>query len=173
MVTVVTWCNIVSPEHLKPLHDLQKKNLSKTNGKNNFNWDDLGFFLQCKLTTTVQHLSWSFYLSFQRMREWENEIVCILRDFILVDVACCVKKHKSPPSSGFFKGHQGSQGQICGLHQGLRGSHTHGLWAQPQHSLHRVFCYYQEAEGGVGFFAFKLIRSDVSFSAFVLALTFF
>lgn len=62
------------------------------------------------------------------------------------------EKKKCPPFSGFFKGHQGSQGQICGLYQGLRGSHAHGLRAQPQHSLHGVLCYNQEAEGGVGIF---------------------
>lgn len=84
-----------------------------------------------------------------------SRAVCVFR--WLCFCRCCMtlyvqpsEKQKSPPP-GFFKGHQGSQSQVRGLHQGLWGSHTHGLRAQPQHSLHRVLCYYQEAEGGVRF----------------------
>ena len=89
-------------------------------------------------------------------------------------VQTAARKHVSSSNSGFLKGHQSSQGQVCGLHQGLRGSHTHGLWTQPQHPLHGVLRYHQEAEGGVWAFGIYIKTQKLwnpSFSLFLHSLS--
>lgn len=44
--------------------------------------------------------------------------------------------------------HPTSTLSVPGLHQRLWGSHTHGLWTQPQHCLHRVHSCHKETERG-------------------------
>lgn len=103
----------------------------------------------------IPHKAWNTQLSYlcwwicNRLLQKTGNGICRLK-YIHALLLHKINRAFSSYFSGFLKGHQSSQSKVRGLHQRLWRSHAHGLWAQPQHPLHRVLCYHQEAEGGAG-----------------------